>query len=69
MNDKQISITPKTELHSTLKSKAARSAYEIASAAASAAENELLHVENHATLCQLQRDVAGIFLFWFYFCQ
>ncbi|CAH0722951.1 unnamed protein product, partial [Brenthis ino] len=47
------------ELWTATKSKASRAALELAAAAADAADSQLRHVENHAALCQLQRDVAG----------
>ncbi|XP_063633877.1 FERM, ARHGEF and pleckstrin domain-containing protein 1 isoform X4 [Cydia splendana] len=37
----------------------ARAAQEVASRLARAAERQLRHVENHAALCQLQRDIVG----------
>lgn len=37
----------------------ARAAQEVAARLARAAERQLRHVENHAALCQLQRDIVG----------
>ncbi|XP_038209437.1 FERM, ARHGEF and pleckstrin domain-containing protein 1 isoform X2 [Zerene cesonia] len=47
------------ELWSATCSSQALSAHELASKAASLALTQLRHVENHAALCQLQRDIAG----------
>ncbi|CAH2267822.1 jg5759 [Pararge aegeria aegeria] len=48
-----------TELWSATGSKAARKAHELAHELAETADDQLRHVENHATLCQLQRDIIG----------
>ncbi|CAH2099494.1 unnamed protein product [Euphydryas editha] len=47
------------ELWSATGSKEARAALESARGLAAAAEEQLRHVENHAALCQLQRDLVG----------
>ncbi|XP_023954919.2 FERM, ARHGEF and pleckstrin domain-containing protein 1 [Bicyclus anynana] len=47
------------ELWSSTGSKAARKAHELAHELSETADEQLRHVENHATLCQLQRDVVG----------
>ncbi|XP_045515139.1 FERM, ARHGEF and pleckstrin domain-containing protein 2 isoform X1 [Pieris brassicae] len=47
------------ELWSATCGQQALSAHELASKAASLALTQLRHVENHATLCQLQRDIVG----------
>ncbi|XP_039745322.1 FERM, ARHGEF and pleckstrin domain-containing protein 1 isoform X1 [Pararge aegeria] len=47
------------ELWSATGSKAARKAHELAHELAETADDQLRHVENHATLCQLQRDIIG----------
>ncbi|XP_045457102.1 FERM, ARHGEF and pleckstrin domain-containing protein 2-like [Melitaea cinxia] len=47
------------ELWSATGSKMARAALECARSLAEAANEQLRHVENHAALCQLQRDLVG----------
>ncbi|CAK1548731.1 unnamed protein product [Leptosia nina] len=47
------------ELWSATCGQQALSAHELASKAASLALTQLRHVENHAALCQLQRDIVG----------
>ncbi|KAL0849798.1 hypothetical protein ABMA28_011741 [Loxostege sticticalis] len=47
------------ELYAATGSQSAKQALELASRAAGAAHDQLRHVENHAALCQLQRDIVG----------
>lgn len=48
-----------TELYNALESESSVGALEVASRMALHASEQLQHGENHAALCQLQRDITG----------